>query len=366
MQGAHQGHHHHPPRLTRLLVALAGALVVAPAAHAASPHALPLPSPLAPLSVVPPVGGGATTSAEARRHRVTAATTVRVSVDASSGAPFRVRATQRLTVKIAGDYFYSIGAPLTDVREAAGSERAPGLRAAAILWQGFNPGTRVLAATAELEPGEAAKGLPLRVRVTGAGVVLENTTAVTVSAYEAGVQRADVETFLASLRGALAGGPAPLSNTVRLTTAVTQARVSVSSPLQVTGTIGDRRVDLLLGGTGAPLQATFPPGPVRLVVRPHPPTELLGSAQGLAGKPLLRRAVLASLEYARWTQYEQYLGNPDPSGTSRTSYVYATATRTAPPVVAVHTFDRNRSHTWLIALGALLVALVALVAWSRA
>ena len=90
---------------------------------------------------------------EGFRHRVAATTRSTVAVD-PSGTPFAVHATQRLDVRVLGDYFFTIGAPLLDVAAAPGSASTPGLRATAILWAGFNPGTRVLIARATLDPAQ--------------------------------------------------------------------------------------------------------------------------------------------------------------------------------------------------------------------
>ena len=87
---------------------------VALAALALAPHYVALPSGVAPLSLTPPLGNGATAANENVRHRVIARTTVRVSVT-PDGTPFAVVATQRLDVRVLGDYFFTIGAPVRDV-----------------------------------------------------------------------------------------------------------------------------------------------------------------------------------------------------------------------------------------------------------
>ena len=90
------------------------ALAAPAAASAAQPRLAALPSPLAALSATPPLGSGASAAAEGVRHRIDATTRVRVAVDAH-GTPFAVTATQRLDVSQPGDYYFTIGAPLTDV-----------------------------------------------------------------------------------------------------------------------------------------------------------------------------------------------------------------------------------------------------------
>ena len=97
----------------------------------------PLSSPLAALSATPPLCTGASAAAEGVRHHIDSTTRVRVAVDAQ-GNPFAVTATQRLVVSQPGDYYFTIGAPLTDVAPAYGSQSTPGLRTATIIWAGFS------------------------------------------------------------------------------------------------------------------------------------------------------------------------------------------------------------------------------------
>src|SRR5205085_1697665 len=112
-----------------------------------------------------------------------------------------------------------------------------------------------------------------------------------------------------------------------VTTAPEARSVTVVAPLLVDGTIGDRAVRLVLGT--AP--RTFPPGRVRLTVRPlhaTPPTPA-----GASGRELVDLAVRASLVSARARQYDTFLGNPDPGGRNEAVYRYTTAKRPAPAVV---------------------------------
>jgi len=156
-----------------------GATALAAAPLAVAAQYSPLPSPAAPLSNVPPLGGGASSSTERVHHRVDAVTTVRVAIN-GHGAPFAVTATQSLDVRVTGDYFFTIGAPVATVEAAPGSDSAPGLRTASIVWAGFNPGRRTLAARATLDPARASAALPLRVEVSSGVTTLVNETAVTV------------------------------------------------------------------------------------------------------------------------------------------------------------------------------------------
>src|SRR5439155_26244322 len=119
-------------------------MIAAVAAVAATPQLVSMPSPLAPLSASPPLAGGARSSGEGPPHRIAALTRVTVSVD-RNGAPFAIRALQQLDVRRVGDYTFAIGAPVTRVQAAPGSQSSPGLRTGAILWAGFDPGRRLLA-----------------------------------------------------------------------------------------------------------------------------------------------------------------------------------------------------------------------------
>ncbi|HEV7641785.1 MAG TPA: hypothetical protein VGO39_13035 [Gaiellaceae bacterium] len=337
-------------------------------AAAASAHAAPrgnyatLPSPLAPLSAAPPLGGGATASSEGFRHRVAATTRVDVSLD-TAGTPFAVVATQRLDVGVLGDYFFTIGAPVLDVEAAPGSASTPGLRASSILWTGFNPGHRKLIARATLEPGVAGTSLPLRLEVAQDHVTLVNTTAVTAGSYTADALVPPLRSYLAQLRRQVARGQAPTSGGVYVTSKPTATGLRVVAPLHVTGTVGGRHVDALVEGR----LVVRGGGPVRLTVTPASPDRLLDApTTGLSGRQLLDRVARASLTVARVRQYQTFLGNPDPTGPNRTTYVYRSAARPAPPpVAAVRPAPRDWATTIAVAAGLLLAAGGALVVWSR-
>jgi hypothetical protein len=350
--------------MKQLVLAVAAGLVVAASAHAAPPaHYASLPSPFAPLSPSPPLGGGATSTSEGFRHRIAAKTSVDVSLD-RDGSPFAVHATQRLDVRVLGDYFFTIGAPLLDVEAAPGSESTPGLRAASILWAGFNPGHRVLIARATLDPAAAAPSLPLRVEVIPGRVTLVNTTGVTVGSYTADALVSPLVQYLAQLRRQVAHGQTPTSGGAYVTSKPAATGLRVLVPLRIRGTIGPRKVDALVEGDRLTLRAD---GAVRLTVTPAVPERLLdGTTAGLAGRRLLERAARAALTLARMRQYQTYLGNPDPTGPNETTYVYRSAARPLPPpVAAVVTSKRDWATTIAVAAGLLLATAAALVVWSK-
>ena len=339
------------------------ALVLVAGAHAAPPgDFVALPSPLAPLSASPPLAGGATSSSEGFRHRIDATTTVDVSLD-RDGTPFGVRATQRLDVRVKGDYFFTIGAPVLAVEAAPGSASTPGLRATSIIWAGFNPGRRTLIARAALDPMALAKALPLRVRVTAGRVTLLNTTGVTAGAFTAVATVPPLRRYFSQLAHEVARGAAPTSGGARVTTRPVATKMRVVAPLLVVGTVGTHRVRVLLED-----RLTIPAGgAIRLRVTPRDPTTLLEApTAGLSGRALLGRVTRASLTLARVRQYRTFLGNPDPSGKSETTYEFRTAARPAPPPAAIeHHTERSPLGTLAVAAGLLLALGAAAFAWSR-
>jgi hypothetical protein len=349
--------------MRRLAVAALGMLAFAANAQAAPRgNYVALPSPLNSLSPAPPLAGGATASSEGFRHRVSATTAVDVALD-SSGTPFGVRATQRLDVRVLGDYFFTIGAPVLDVVSAPGSASTPGQRAASILWTGFNPGKRTLIARATLDPGATVPSLPLRVEISPARVSFVNETAVTAGSYAADAVAAPLLQYLAQLRHQVEHGRTPTSGGAYVTTKPTPVEEHVVVPLHVVGRVGGRKVDVVVEK-----RLVVPgSGPVRLTVTPVIPAGLLDApTSGLSGRQLLARATLASLTLARLHQYETFLGNPDPAGSSRTSYTYRTAARpVAPPLAVAHAPKRSWTGTIAVAAGLLLAVAGALVAWSR-
>ncbi|HEY6962182.1 MAG TPA: hypothetical protein VI408_09870 [Gaiellaceae bacterium] len=352
MQVAYERDHHHPPVLTRAVVALAAvALVLAGPAAAGD---VSLPSPLAPLSASPPLGSGAAASAEGVRHRVDARTTVAVAVD-RGGAPFRVVATQRLDVRTLGDYTFLIGAPVTRVVAAPGSQSTPGFRTGEILWAGFNPGRRLLASRATLDAAQAAPSLPFGITVAGGRTTLVNRTRVAIRAFDAPAPRAPLLAALARIRASVRADLPPLTGAVPVRSQPSPTTIDVVAPLRVTGTVGGRPVSLLLRTRAVVARA----GAVHLRVEP-------AAALPAAGKSLLVDVQAAILTYARTRQYEMFLGNPDPTGHSVTIYLYDTATRpVAAPVVAPVRHGRNWTTTLVVALAAAAALVAGAAVWAR-
>ena len=330
------------------------------AASAAAANDAPLPSPLSALSPTPPLGGGATASAETIRHRVSAATRVHVSIS-PSGTPFAVTADQTLFVSVKGDYYFTIGAPLLDVEALPGSGGTPGLRTGSIIWEGFNPSVRTLRARATLDSGQVRSALPLRIDVRGDTTTFVNQTGVTVGSFTADADPAPLLRYMADLQRAVARASATLPEaTARLTGAARTVPVHVTVPLLVTGTVGGTRVSATVTG--------------RLTVRAHgkiavsvtPELPALGALAGLSGRAALARATALTLTVGRLRQYERFLGNPDPTGPETTVYAYRTATRPA-PTVAVQPTSHGRDWTVTVAVvaGILLAGAAGLAVWAR-
>ena len=363
MQDAHNGDHHHPPRLTRALGIVLIALAAVPAASAAAPRYTALPSPTAPLSSSPPLSGGAASSAEGIRHRIAASTSVRVSV-ARSGAPFAVNAVQTLDVRVQGDYFFTIGAPVLSARAGPRSHSPPGVRTTSILWAGFNPGRRTLAAAITLDPRVAIPALPLRINVRGGRVTLTNATVLSVTSYRGEVAVAPLRRYARTFAADVAAGRTATPGGVLLTSPPRSATFQAVAMLRVTGTIGGQPLDLVLGAKRVSLAAH---GAIRLRVELAPPLALLRGLSSLPGPALLRRISAAAFDLARARQYATYLGNPDPTGTSTTTYAYRSAARPAPVATptASGSSDGGVLRT-LLALGGVLVAFLAgAVIWAR-
>ncbi|MGN6797726.1 MAG: hypothetical protein ACTHKS_06215 [Gaiellaceae bacterium] len=340
----------------RIVVSIAVALLCAGTARAEQHIALP--SPIAALSAQPPLAGGARPSAEHIAHSVSASTNVMVSID-DAGTPFAVTATQRLDVRGVGDYSFTIGAPVLTVRAPADSASVPGIRTGSIVWAGFNPDERVLVARATLEPRKTLSALPLRVRISGDTVTLENTTRVRVGTFSADAPRAPLVAYLARLRGEVSHGRAPLQTTVPLASTPRNVSMTVTAPLHVTGTIGDRRIDLLL------TTRTRLHGSGRIDLRAEPVKDV-DAVTSTSGRALLREAIRVTLTLARANQYDEFLGNPDPAGSSQTVYAYRTA---SPPHAApIATVGRHR-RPWIETTLVVAVLATALVAgatlWAR-
>jgi hypothetical protein len=86
-----------------------------------------------------------------------------VRVDLSTnGSVEAVEVTQRLELSGLGDFSFKVAGPATDVEALPESANQPGLRRGAVLWQGFSPGKKLLAARMHLFPAQESTRLPVR------------------------------------------------------------------------------------------------------------------------------------------------------------------------------------------------------------
>lgn len=346
----------------RPALALAAALVVtAPAAGATR---LTLPSPTAPVREEPPLRTPTPPFASTERRfpqRVDARAVVHVGVD-SSGEPLRMTALDRVVVRGTGDYSFAISAPATAVTAGPGSQSQPGLRPGAVLWQGFSANHRVLVARIALDPGRAAKALPVELKIDRGEVRIANVTGTTARVVTGNASPAAVAGAVAAARSAVARGELVPAPTIALSGAPRTTRVEVRTRLRVTGSYvfagGTRTVASWLGAKPLTLRGS---GRLRsLALRvvgedPSAPLRPTGSAE-LATKRLLESALA--------NQYRSFLENPDPAGRSGTSYLFTLASN-----VDVQAASGNGSSTpWaaiVAAVAAVSAAAAAVVVWAH-
>jgi hypothetical protein len=356
-------------RATMLGSAAAAAALAATTAAAAP---IPLPAVTVQLTLAPPFATpvtGAENEGAVLRFPIDSAQRVTVRVD-ESGKPIAVRVRQRMVLRGTGDYSFVIGAPVEDVEAAPGSESEPGLRNGAVLWAGFSPGRKVLAADALLASREAAPVLPLRIEVSRADdavrVRLRNATRVTLRSVAGNARPADAARALDQVRRR-ADDPRADAVILNFVGDPHGARTTVVAPLSVRGELefpagalqgtsvqggtarGDTvHVDTVLGDDTPTLQDVLVRGTdalpkLRLVVTPVAPVRLLEPPSGAtwqeyvrgrrtSGRELVSRAVAARLAFARARQYQTFLFDPDPLGPREATYRYVTGKRqTATP-----------------------------------
>ena len=300
-----------------------------------------------------------------------------------SGTPQRVLVEQRLALSGTGDYQVRERGPAR-ASEALGEEPAPVTKFGAVVWQGFSPGARDLAARLTLDPVLEAPRLPLQVTaaydggplgpggaVPAAGtVLLRLTNTTTQPATLPAPGQAPAAEVAAALDAARAAAGAPLGTRLPaagqgLPTAVggpSPARVSdvTGVPLRITGAVRAVGAQATVTGPattpvpgGAQVLGTLPAGAsAELAVEVDGPAVLeldLAAAPALDPRVLVppagartwaqwaaagpsaaqRRDALALLVQvaatgARATSYSPYLG-ADLPGTGTTVFRYAFA-----------------------------------------
>jgi hypothetical protein len=391
----------------RVGLAAAAAGLAAPLSAAASVQQVLLPGPTPYPTQSPPLAvGGAPPPASlpfAIRARADERLLAGVGPDAELVS---LRVLHRLVLTGKGDYLVVVGAPVEDVRAAAGSDSQPGLRSGQILWSGFSPGRKVLAADAKLQPSEAGRFLPLRLRAVRAGkrysLTVTNATTVAEIAYEGKGFRQQLAGLLdQTRRESLAGerlttvyasvdglvrvrkdaarivAPLRVEGSLRFPAAPGSARGGTvrGKTVSFSGVLGDAgplslRVDVS-GGGGAPrLQVVARPTKlVRALVPPRAPSWAAAvRRRAIPADVLLRRLIDARMQLVRADQYQAFLSNPDAQGTTRTAYVYESALAAhskASPAPKPGSGGRSGVVLALALAGSLLGAVALLVLWAH-
>jgi hypothetical protein len=345
---------------------------------------------------------------------------VDVGVD-TAGAPHTVRVLQRIFVRPSGDYVFSLPAPVVSVRPGPGSESTPGQRQNELLWQGFSPGRRLLAAWVELRPAEGARVLPVRARVEtrvdgtaleagerrsgelDVSLTVENVTGAAARAFSAEAEPLSVAQALDELRSAVRRDLAGEGVFVRVLGPVHAVRKPIAAPLRVEGTLtfapgtarldgardgvvrvsglldGVRRTKLRLALRGRAAGASPPKLRLRVTSQSMTPRftppgggtwvgAFRRGALGRNGRALLDRAIELELTYARQRQYDMYLASPDPTGPITASYVYRTvAAPRAEPLEPSSGGGESYDVIWLVlaGIGLLLAVPAAAVVWAH-
>lgn len=340
-----------------------------------------------------------------------------VQVEVSGdGRVTRVRDEQRIRVSGTGDYFLRIAGPARAAVALGGD--APVLSLGDIIWQGFSPGGRELAARIELEPELESSHLPMRMSLSftaggrrsavgpdgllpGPGVLtltLDNLTRQRVSLptgadADARQLAPALDRLLAEARGA--DGRLPTTRTgippqLQVSAAATRQAVQVM-PLRLRGVLrvaatGQQpaaasavRIDSLLQGSARVELPVRQPGKVALeltavpVLDPRALTPPRGavswSAWAGSDPPIVeRRAALDALVQAaatgsRASAYSPYLGSQlEPRG--RTSFRYLLAT-TRPVAAEPARLSPRPVPIGLAVLGALALLGSGAVLWRR-
>jgi hypothetical protein len=384
-------------RRTLLVPAASAALALAvPGALAAGPRhqQVVLPGPVPYPTPIPPLVGRTALPQLYIAPRLTISSAQLVFVGVGpEGRPARIHVRQRLVVHGKGDYQLAIGGPITNVRPAPGTQSSPGLRSDQVLWAGFSPGRKALAADVSLRAGDAAKYLPLRLRLERKGdravLTVTNATTTTQPLYIGTARVPELARLLddtrrASLAGLrLKGTFATFIGEVRTLKPPTR----ISAPLRVQGRLslpGQAPVtfDRILGdgrplsfqveahGPGAPhvhVEAR-PASVVRLLQPPGAATWRAAAARRpLDAEKLVRLLMTSRLQLVRSDQFQSFLADPDADGLSRSVYRYETVALTH-RAATVPSDSGGGSDALLVVLavvGSVLLAGCGLVAWAH-
>lgn len=342
---------------------------VATPAAAAPPRVRSLPWPPAVLPRTPPLApatSGVLPLSPLLARQIETRERIVVGVD-EAGRPHSVRVLQRIVIKRLADYVFAIPAPVRSVTPGPGTESVPGQRENQILWEGFSPGRRVLAAWADLRVGESIDALPVEVRIEDGTLTVTNTTAVTVRSFTAEPDPVSLDQVLRRIRAAVRDGVSAEGLNVGFFDEPKPVPLRVATPLRVTGAANGARFSGLLDGIRrTELRVRLPTGlPPKLTmqVRTAAPPDTVTSGQPPARR--LAGTIRLELTYARNRQYDMFLASPDQSGPSSATYVYRTAAP-AHPAVSAPSSGSDYTVAWIV-LGLGLAAAVptAAVIWAH-
>jgi hypothetical protein len=391
-----------------LVLTVAAIAAIAAGTARAGSTPVGLPSPVQQLTASPPLTGAAGVSELRVPGRVTSRQRILVGIG-PDGAPRSVHALQRLVLIGKGDYSFIVPGPLTDVLPGTGTDSQPGFRTDAIVWQGFSPGRRVLAALVTLRARDTAPSLPVRVslRTTVGGrelrpgeqrsgplvleLAVQNITPAPIVTFAATGVPIELAGVLDGLRQTIESGtpymsyvatilskPKPLKRRYEAVFAVQGSirfprgrvgglRVTGGRPIagrvEFRGRLGeDAPLRLSLRITGRAIDLS----PPRLELQVTPDLDLhalrppLGRTWKEAvrrklvqidGRELLDTTIATLLRVSRTRQYEIFLTNPDTffrAGGDRSVYLYRTVA--APRAVALPPASGGGADTLLVVL----------------
>ena len=286
-----------------------------------------------------------------------------------SGKPHSIRVLQTIVLKRLGDYVLTVPAPVLSVTPGPRTESQPGRRENQILWEGFSPGRRVLAAWADLRVAESAAALPVEVKVEPGAVTVRNATGVTVPSFSAEPDPVSLAQVSGRVRSSIKRDVFPEGLNVGLRGSRTPEQLRVTAPLRVRGTVrvGDERIRFsgrLDGVRRSELRVPIPNGKPEVEVQVRPDDiELPRPASD--PRALLAQTIALELTYSRARQFDQFLSSPDQTGPSSTTYVYRT-TAPRPAAEQVATGDGDDTVGWIVlGLGLAAALPVAAVVWAH-
>ena len=311
---------------------------------------------------------------------------VRVGID-GDGSPHESRSRQRLEVRALGDYTFFIPAPAITVTAGARERVAARLRQNQILWQGFSPRRRVLAASAQLRLQDSAPGLPIRLHIAGARpsravrardhdrerdrCALEHVRRRPGRGRRRGGARFPPRRTGRAYRGE--GDPRPRRGAAdsrsmraglrseafaeRLCSTRRRCRRAIwrRRPLQAACSAAGLPQVSALARRGSPAAPS-----IRLVAQPF-----IDAALPPASTRSFADLQRVSLRYARARQYQSFLANPDSIGPSETTYVYETATAEPAPRPANEPSDDAALPAAIVLGGLALLAFGLVVVWAH-